>query len=251
MARRLKMFGCAAIAACAISTQLSCSRPGPEENPEEVARWSMSFRWSGEGDVDLDSTWAQVIRAAIESNTIAEFLALEYGYPGWLDMSGAVELNAYTPHPRAEGVGTAYFHLIRQITPSGSTAAVVCKDMTQASRKAGDRYPLPNPAERRETLEAIRVYASGSVPQFSIDHTKPVKPPIELPIPGPPGRTQRPSKNVFVQFVEVFYPYGLDHNREPCLRWAESRWGSTEPPAPTRTENEPPKIEPFYPGWPT
>ncbi|WP_174185589.1 hypothetical protein [Nocardia barduliensis] len=251
MPRILKKLACLGFALSAVTGLSSCTE---EEITEKPLRWSISFRWSTEPELDLDSDWAMAIRGAIESNTIAQFLNLEYGYPGWTDLrASAVDLDAHWPHPPLEGIGTAYFHLIKYETPAGTDAAIVCKDMTLTAKKIGDTYPHPNRDNAKEILEAIQVDV-GRVPLLppNKDRYRPVKTPDGPTIPGPPGRSPRPSGNVFSRIVDVYYPHGNaqgDRDRNHCLPWAESRWRGTQPPQPNRPESEPPQIEPFFPGW--
>ncbi|MGW4480929.1 hypothetical protein [Rhodococcus triatomae] len=67
---------------------------------------------------------------------------------------------------------------------------------------------------------------------------------------GPPGRDPRPSGNVFGDWkVTAFKMDASPSIRNQCRGWLEERWGGPTPPPPTRTELEPPTVEPFYPGW--
>ncbi|BCK53200.1 hypothetical protein NWFMUON74_09720 [Nocardia wallacei] len=200
--------------------------------------------------MDLESAESQSVRAAIESNTIAEFLSIDYTYPGWRERSE--ENNNYDadrPHPMYEGVGTAYLHIVPLVRPNGIATTVVCKDMTSTAKKIDGKYPLPEPGNRKQTLEAIAVDVGGPV-RIEPKSDNPVKVPPGPQIPGPAGRDARPSRDVFTRFPFVNYQYNLDNYRDLCLPWATSRWGGNEPPKPERTPDDPPKIESFSPGWP-
>lgn len=233
-----------AVATSIISTAAACSR---NERQPELPEWSVSFRWTSADGVDLDSPWAMGIRAAIESNTIAEFLSMENGYPGWSDLPGAVDISASKPHEPVTAVGTAYLHLIKYRTSAGIETAVVCKDMTQVAGKDGDRFPLPNPDSHHETLEAINVdVGSSGLPPTSSRSIAPTETPPGPTLDGPPGRAARPEQNVFLFPVWVYYPHGRDHYRNVCESW--DRWRSV-PAAPQRDETTPPPVEPYFPGW--
>ncbi len=211
--------------------------------------WSISFRWSAEGDIDLESSTVQMVRAAVESNTIAEFLNFEYGYPGWFDNPGtAVEPDVLRPHPESEGVGTAYLHIVPYRTPI-EDGMIVCKDMSMTATKVDGKYPVPNPQNRKETLEAIAIQLSDT-PLEKADAPRVVKVPSGPQLPGPTGRSSRPKRDVFNRSIYVNYQYDLNNYRDSCMPWARSRWGGDQPSATLeRPETEPPRIEPFTPGW--
>ncbi|MFJ1459448.1 hypothetical protein [Nocardia sp. N2S4-5] len=234
-----------ALLLCCSSVVISCSENSEAPSPSQ---WAVSFRWTAEQDIDLDSVDAQIIRAAIESNTIAEFLNPDYGYPGWRDSREAVGADAKQNHPEYEGVGTAYLHIVSYQSPV-SRVMIVCKDMTETSRKIGDDYPLPDFNNRKEGLEVIAVDVVGES-RRDPDRVQQVKVPEGPNIPGPGGRSPRPSKNVFSRHALVHYQGDLDNYRDLCLPWAHARWGRDQPPPTARTVHEPPTIEPFTPGWP-
>ncbi|WP_280319356.1 hypothetical protein [Nocardia wallacei] len=245
MTRREKSIKSLVLALCCSSAVLSCSN---DFQARGHPQWAVSFRWSAEQNVNLDSVDAQIVRAAIESNTIAEFLNPEYGYPGWRDNREAMGLEARIEHAEYEGVGTAYLHIVPYQSPV-SRVMIVCKDMTETSKKIGNDYVLPNFNNRKEALEVIAVDVVGESRRDS-SRVEPVKLPNSPDIPGPEGRSPRPSKNVFSRHALVRYQGDLDNYRDLCLPWAQARWGGDQPPAPGRTAHEPPTIEPFMPGWP-
>lgn len=142
------------------------------------------------------------------------------------------------------GVGTAYLHL----KLDHDSRWIVCKDMSETATKVDGKYPYPDPANRKQNLEAIAIGLAGEV-DSTAKNSQPAKVPSGPIIPGPPDRSARPNHDVFSRFALVHYQYEYDNYRKPCVDWAESRWGGPQPPKPTRTENEPPKIEPFSPGW--
>lgn len=243
--RRLSKYAVPA-AAILVCTTSSCGHESKKS--ATVPPWAISFRWSAEPGVDLNSNEIRMVRAAIESNTIATYLSVAYGYPGWQEASDhSVDVDAYTPHAMTEGIGTAYLHIIPLPTPGG-TRDIVCKDMTGTARKVGNNYPIPDPAKPLEGLDVIAVDVAGisNVDPATIKRTET---PSGPEIPGPPYKSARPKSNVFSQFTFVSYPHGGSQYRDLCNPWTESRWGGPQPPKPTRTENEPPKIEPFTPGW--
>lgn len=248
MSRLSKLFRCATLVLWASLSTVSCS--SDEGSVPTMPQWAVSFRWSAEPGVDLDSEPVKVIRATIESNTIASFLNVDYGYPGWQESSqSAVGIFARTPHPVTEGIGTAYLHIVPVHTP-GDLVYVVCQDMSGVSRKIGGKYPLPNPSDPQETLQPIAVRIGAPSPELHTpSHIKPVISPQVTDIPGPPGRHQRPSRNVFsLPPFPSYSPSGQTY-RNQCLPWAAIRWGGPQAPEPNRTENEPPEIHPFTPGW--
>lgn len=225
----------------------SCGLQGEDEDSRPVPQWSISFRWTAPDGVDLDSPSAQMVRATIESNTIAEFLNRDYGYPGWRAADDASNPDAVIPHQMREGIGTAYLHLIPyQEVPR--PLWVVCKDMSETTSVVDGKYPLPNPNHRKENLEAISVQIADA-PSGEPKNDEPSLIPAGPPILGPPGRAARPTEDVFSNLVFVHYQDNMDNYRALCLAWAESRWGGPQPPKPSRTENEPPEIHPFSPGW--
>ncbi len=236
------------IISATLTTLLTTSCTGENKKSEQIPPWDISFRWSADPDVDLDSTEMKIVRATIESNTIAMFLDASYGYPGWRDAkSDNIDLDAFAQHPMTEGIGTAYLHVIPFQTRGGKIN-VICKDMSGTTKKVDGKYPLPDRNDPRETLEAVAVTVAGS---FHADpaRAEAVKTPQGPKIPGPEGRHPRPHQDVFSQYSFAFYPHGGLQYRELCMPWAQSRWGGPQPPKPNRTENEPPKIEPFAPGW--
>ncbi|WP_280362903.1 hypothetical protein [Nocardia wallacei] len=190
-----------------------------------------------------------MVRAAVESNTITEFLNYEYGYPGWFDNPGTpVDADVLRPHPEAAGVGTAYLHIIPYRTPA-EDGMVVCKDMSETAKKVDGKYPLPNPGDRKATLEAIAVQVSDT-PLEGEASSRVVKVPHGPQLPGPNGRAARPKRDVFNRSVFVHYQYNSDNYRDSCLPWFRSQRGGDRPSAMReRSENEPPLIEPFNPGW--
>lgn len=246
MYRARRLIRCILLAGLSILPVAAC---GHTETPaENIPPWGISFRWSAEPGIDLESAEMKVVRATIESNTVAMFLNVDYGYPGWRDAgTDNVDSDASAPHPMIEGIGTAYLHVVKYRT-AGGEVNVVCKDMSNTAKKIGDRYPFPNQNDPRETLEAIAVNVGGDFTANSA-HPDPAKTPEGPDIPGPQGRHPRPQHNVFSQFSFVFYPHGGLQYHDLCLPWAESRWGGPRPPKPARTESEPPEIEPFTPGW--
>ncbi|UGT41156.1 hypothetical protein LTV02_35305 [Nocardia yamanashiensis] len=201
--------------------------------------------------MDLESRESQKVRAAIESNTIAEYLNVDYGYPGWSAEPWAVGVEARLAHPEVAGIGTAYLHIVPVETPSG-VVTVVCKDMTGTAKKSGESYPYPDASDPRQALEVIAVSTRTGSPRPTMEGTHPSKVPPGPAIPGPANRSARPAGNVFSGYLQVNYPGTLNPPpyADACTAWTESRWGGTRPPTPTRSVAEPPKIEPFSPGWP-
>ncbi|WP_369024011.1 hypothetical protein [Nocardia cyriacigeorgica] len=234
----------ALLAAASVATLTACS---PEAD-EPKAQWSISFNWTAGPDVDLDDTWARIVRAAIESNTVAEYFGPEYGYPGWIELPDAVDPTIATQESPVGATGTAYLHLMEWKSPSGATGAVVCKDMSQTAKVIDGRYPLPDPNNPHETFEAVKVNVGEEPrPVNAVRDFSPVEIPPGPEIPGPPGRAARPDSNVFLFPVSVYYPHGGDQYRDVCESW--DRWRSV-PTAPQRDETTPPTVEPYSPGWP-
>ncbi|WP_282783332.1 hypothetical protein, partial [Nocardia sp. CC201C] len=73
-------------------------------------------------------------------------------------------------------------------------------------------------------------------------------------IPGPEGRTARPNLNVFDRPILPASTLwqGTYNNvmKNVCTPWLESRQDGPSQADIQADENQPPKIEPFYPGWP-
>lgn len=251
MARRTRILYLA-MAVCSVLATSSCfGRDGASTPPDtqEAPPWSISFRWSADPGIDLSSEDSQVVRAAIESNTIAEFLSPEYGYPGWREKNYKAENNnlaADMPHPMREGVGTAYLHIVPLQTPSG-LLTIVCKDMSETATNVDGKYPLPHADNRKETFEAISVSVSGNVRSDST--SDPGRVPTGPQIPGQPERKARPTNDVFTRYAYVNYQYDLNTYRDLCNPWLQGRWGGDHPPKSDRGENVPPKVESFSPGW--
>ncbi|MEU3012458.1 hypothetical protein [Nocardia asteroides] len=251
--RNQRKASLAAIAAL-LTTTLACGTDEPAE-PSRPA-FNVSFRWSADPGIDLESDGIKSIRAAIESNTVAEFLSLDYVYPGYDEASALQNLTnaaAYLDHPAVEGVGTAYLHIIANGEAFENQRYHVCKDMTGTARKINDSYPYPNPDKVDETFGAIMV----SVPTNPIPLGKrsprlepTLSPSSPLLVPELPGRKSRPDETPFVLSTNMTYnPRKVTLDPSPCAPWFASRWGSREVPTPTRPVNQAPVVEPYYPGW--
>lgn len=236
------------------TTTIACNTDEPAE-PQPLA-FNVSFRWSVEPGIDLESDGVRSIRAAIESNTVAEFLNLDYVYRGYDEASSLQNLTnvaAYVDHPAVEGIGTAYLHIITDGEPSESQRYHVCKDMTGAARKIGTSYPHPNPDKVDETFGAIMV--SVSTNPIPLSEMRPqlsptLSPSSPLLEPELPGRKSRPDETPFVFSTSVTYnPRKVALDPSPCGRWFETRWGSRQAPTLTRPADQAPVVEPYYPGW--
>ncbi|EME22344.1 hypothetical protein G419_05412 [Rhodococcus triatomae BKS 15-14] len=132
--------------------------------------------------------------------------------------------------------------------------AVVCLDTTGVSNYRDGGYPL----HQQDALSAGPVYrVSAEIPDTDSDFPTTERRGVELTAPtpdeslaGPPGRDPRPSGNVFGDWqITEFKMDATRAARGHCDAWREQRWGGPTPPPPTRTELEPPTVEPFYPGW--
>ncbi len=217
--------------------------------------WSVSFQWSNTENVDLDSPPISAIRAAAENNLIALGIGRRYTYPGYLEAAGpnatAIAVNALdnTVGP----IGTLRLNLLLEQATEQRVDAIVCTHDTDVSQPTDGRFPL------------ARNYASGALWATRVTVEKPDTPApgwtdriddVDLETPllplmtGPEGRAPRPADNVFGDWRITHYE--LEYARpsyDACLPWAQQRWGGSNPPAPNRTEADPPVIEPFYPGW--
>ncbi|MFC8044665.1 hypothetical protein [Nocardia sp. NPDC057353] len=222
---------------------MSCdSDPAPTAEPAPPT-WAVSFRWTADSGIDLDDREGVHVRAAIESNTIADFLEMENAYPGWADYPGAIDIDARETKPAQSAVGTAYLHLIDYRRPNGLNTLVVCKDMTQVAVEQSGSFPLPSLSDDHNTFEAVAVdIIPGPIPRT---RQKPTEPPAGPNLNGPAGRTARPARDVFDLPVQVYYPHGGGQYRSLCESW--DRWKPGTPLS--RSETEPPPIEPFTPGW--
>ncbi|MFD3707505.1 hypothetical protein ACFWUP_30585 [Nocardia sp. NPDC058658] len=221
--------------------------------------FNISFRWSAEPGVDLESPGLRSIRAGIESNTVAEFLSLDYVYPGFPDPTATLEsiagYNAFREHPLTEGVGTAYLHVIPYALPhrDGRNHYFVCKDMTGTSRKVNNSYPYPDPTKYNETQEMFQTSVPSNplprIPQRREDEPAMI-PDMSLQVAEIPGRKPRPTSNVFAASTSLID--WMDNTRaapDECGAWFDSRWGGHTMPIPQRAVTEPPRVEPFFPGW--
>ncbi|WP_305094536.1 hypothetical protein [Prescottella sp. R16] len=178
-------------------------------------------------------------------------LGLRYTYPGYLEASdGAGTLPSKGPDG---GIGTLRMQLAELEESPTRFDALVCLDTTQISTLADDRYRLPT-GDPFYVLHAYRISARLSDPATE-PPTSPSSEDLLVPsetyvLAGPPGRDARPSGDVFGNWkITEFAMSAAPEDRDPCLAWAEQRWGGPNPPAPTRTDAEPPAIEPFHPGW--
>jgi len=251
--RNLRKASLAATVAL-LTTTLAC---GADDLTEPLApAFNISFRWSADPGIDLESDGVKSIRAAIESNTVAEFLSLDYVYSGYDEASELRNLTnaaAYLEHPAVEGIGTAYLHIIANGEPSESQRYHVCKDMTGTARKIGTSYPYPNPDKVDETFGAIMV--SVSIDPIPLRELSPrleptLTPSSPLLVSELPGRKARPDETPFVFSTNMTYnPRKVTLDPSPCGSWFETRWGTREVPTPARPVDQAPVVEAFYPGW--
>jgi hypothetical protein len=244
----------AAAAALILSCSACTSGSAPVEDAPEP--WPVSFRWDdSDPSVDLDSPGIKAIRAATESDEIELSLGREYTYPGYPESAGPNgSIGGETPITQpVHRIGTQHLKLALSSTTPSAIDAVVCFDETGVSHDAGGTYPLSD-ADRAGALRAISIRAelktdeAPTTPQPAdpASHQVPKMPPME----GPPGRDPRPDGNVFGDWRITHYKWDYSAPaRQLCYPWADQRWGGENPPPPTRTELEPPTVEPFYPGW--
>ncbi|GGK40646.1 hypothetical protein [Nocardia camponoti] len=240
--------------ACVLTA--ACDRPSDEQIAAPA--FNISFRWSAEANVDLQSAGLKSARAAIESNLVGEYLGVEYTYPGFPEFSDLARLSrnrGYTPgRPRlVEGVGTAYFHVIQRKSLGDHQAYYVCRDLTGTARKDGSSYPYPDAENIAETFDVVDVLVSSSPLPFDNrgNGTGTTKSPLSpLVKPEAPNRHSRPTGIVFVIDTVTFYaPSKSAVDETPCAQWFEQRWGTRDVPTPKRRVDEAPVVEPFTPGW--
>ncbi|TQF65782.1 hypothetical protein FK531_20345 [Rhodococcus spelaei] len=233
---------------------MSC---GSDDQPElgPTAPWSVSFRWDDtDPTVDLESPAVRSIRAAAESDQIEMGIGRDYTYPGYPEAAGpnGTVGGKIRMDDTADEIGTLYFKLVVRTASESSIDGVLCRDETGQSRDVDGHFPLPDPS-RSLSLWAINVTAERADSPNDTPTTSPTIPQREPVMPemtGPVGRTARPSGNVFGDWKITRYNGDFSTpTRQLCYPWVEQRWGGPTPPAPSRSDQEPPTIEPFYPGW--
>ncbi|ORL10298.1 hypothetical protein A6I85_19065 [Prescottella equi] len=243
--------------ALAVFTTAACETDRPTDI-EPAKQWSVSFQWDGaDPAVDLSTPAIRAIRGAVESDAIEVGIGKPYTYPGYIEAAGlnrTIGGEAWTDDP-ADPVGTLRLKIVvREVTPT-SVDTVVCRDETGVTRSAGGRYPLP-PTTQAYGLWATRVsveradspnQTSAAIPSYA---AVTLREPTSPEMTGPPGRSPRPDEDIFGgwKISEYEGDYSIA-TRSLCMPWIEQLWGGANPPAPARTETEPPAIEPFYPGW--
>ncbi|WP_137725573.1 hypothetical protein [Prescottella subtropica] len=191
----------------------------------------------------------------MESNEIEKSIGRRYTYPGYAEagtagigvLGGAIPL-----HPRTGSIGTMPMKLVVQQESPDFIDAVVCSDLTRATNLRDGLYPLP-PSGATFALASYRLIAQRgprATPLSDAPSVNVLQPQPSHDLIGPVGRAAAPTTDVFKGWTLTEFTMSASPEvRDPCLAWAEQRWGGTNPPAPTRTEVEPPVIEPFYPGW--
>ncbi|WP_137725574.1 hypothetical protein [Prescottella subtropica] len=232
---------------CALTLATACAETIPVDSSPDLL-WAESFRWESTPGIELESPTAAVVRAAVESDAITLSLGRKYAYPGYADAAGDHGTSRYK-WP-AGAIGTLAMNLIELEQSPNSLSAFVCIDTTGIASPEEGRYPLPA-TDPFYVLHAYRISAQR-------DHTMPdAAPPTEVStpatattLPGPPGRNFRPTENVFDNWeLTEFAMSAAPEDIQRCRPWAKQRWGGPNPPVPTRTEAEPPVVEPFHPGW--
>ncbi|MFM1723923.1 hypothetical protein ABEU20_002496 [Rhodococcus sp. PAM 2766] len=246
----MKRVACLAIALAAALSLTACTRETPVENVPDLL-WAESFRWESTPGTDLDSPAAQLVRATVESDEITLTLGRRYTYPGYIDAAGE-HGTTRTKGPQG-GIGTLTMKLVELEQEPDAIDALVCLDTTQVSTLVDGKYVLPKQSPFY-VLHAYRVsarlFTQSTEQPGSASPRQNLVPRETHPLSGPSGRSARPTADVFGDWmITEFAMSAAPESRAPCLEWAEQRWGSPNPPAPTRTESEPPVIEPFYPGW--
>lgn len=241
-------------AVVALST-VACQSGNDEVGPP--ATYSVSYRWDDtDPTVDLESPAISAIRATVESDDIELDIGRQYTYPGYVEAvgpNGTVPGGLWKEGP-GQQIGTLNLKVVVKAISDTAIDAVVCRDETTFSRNVEGRYPLPS-ADRSGAMWALSVAARRTA---STDHgvasTSPQPFPLREPamaeMTGPPGRSPRPAESVFGDWhITEYRDDYSSETRALCFPWIEQRWGGPIPPAPTRSEAEPPAIEPFYPGW--
>ncbi|MGW9565175.1 hypothetical protein [Prescottella equi] len=187
----------------------------------------------------------------MESDEITLTLGRRYTYPGYVDAAGE-HGTPRTNGPRG-GIGTLTMKLVELEQSPDAIDALACLDTTQVSTLVDGKYVLPTQSPFY-VLHAYRISArlaeSSTEPPDSPALRETFVPKETHPLSGPPGRSARPTADVFGDWeITEFAMSATPEDRAPCLEWTEQRWGGSNPPAPIRSESEPPAIEPFYPGW--
>lgn len=246
----MKRVASLAIALAAALSLTACTREMPVENMPDPL-WAESFRWESTPRTDLDSPAAQLVRATVESDEITLTLGRRYTYPGYIDAAGE-HSTPRTNGPRG-GIGTLTMKLVELEQTPDAIDALACLDTSQVSTLLDGQYVLPKQSPFY-VLHAYRISARLAEPSTKPPDSQALRetvvPKETHPLSGPPGRSARPTADVFGDWeITEFAMSAAPEDRAPCLEWAEQRWGGPNPPAPTRTESEPPVIEPFYPGW--
>ncbi|NKS61384.1 hypothetical protein GS504_28395 [Rhodococcus hoagii] len=257
MRARQRITTTALVSALALGTAACQADSTPDLPTPET--YSLSFQWDdSDPTIDLESAGARVVRAAAESDTIEMDIGRQYTYPGYADAvggNGTVKGGLWGVDP-GEQIGTLHLKLAVKQESAGLIDAVICRDETGMTDRRDNRFPLPS-TDRSLALWAIRITAQRGDPVESAGPA-PTTPPLTLPhqeptlpdMAGPPGRSPRPTEDVFGDWKITRYEHDYSpETRQLCYPWIEQRWGGKNPPAPTRSEAEPPAIEPFYPGW--
>ncbi|MGW9565177.1 hypothetical protein [Prescottella equi] len=255
MAARQRIVTRALVSALALGTA-ACQAGGTPDLPTP-ATYSLSFQWDdSDPAIDLESAGARVVRAAAESDTIEMDIGRQYTYPGYVDAvgeNGTVKGGLWGVDPGAQ-IGTLHLKLAVIQESAGFIDAVICRDETGMTDRSDNRFPLPA-TDPSLALWAISITAErGHLVELPAPTTLPLALPHQEPalpeLAGPPGRSPRPTEDVFGDWKITRYKHDYSpETRQLCYPWIEQRWGGPNPPAPTRSEAEPPAIEPFYPGW--
>lgn len=225
----------------------------------------MSFVWSASADIDLTGVDVTPIRADIESDTIRAHLGPEYGY--MIDGKvSKVESPETFDSGFYEGTGTAYMHVVRAQLTSEPTF-YVCRDLTHTAKVIDGKYIRPQPRTSDRELASYAKNAEVDVFIARLKEYRTVKvtsttPPTEFgkvplgpTLVGPSGRVARPTqvetkRRVDVSKSRVEWVY-QEIMAEACEPWLEARRQQNPDGIESTDPNVPPKIEPFYPGWPS
>lgn len=249
----------------------SCS-DSPGQGSEDPARWSMSFVWSAAEGLDLDGPEMTLVRAEMESKTIAAYLGENYGYPINGDIGRASpDIPLHGIH---EGTGTAYFYVKPVDMPEPTTYdpygpwIYICRDMRGTAEVINGEYIRPKQSEKPDLSpnHAKSVEIDTFMAQFKRNSDSegsrktrandPGKVPDGPPMQGPPGRALRPVGSVDSELYSGISSgiSKVDHDetlKEACDPWIESRRQQHPDRVESTDPNIPPAIEPFYPGWPS
>jgi hypothetical protein len=210
--------------------------------------------WSAEPEVDLFSVEGTLIRAAQESIIIGIAVGLDYTYPGFAVSGNYLGGDSiYSPFRSATGDGPfagSVHSRIQQVIPiSNGFEALTCVLSIGLDVLENGRYSPSLLADVAGGELRIRFIRNDD------QTTTAAAPPPRPSIPGPEKFTwQAPTDNRFVGwqidgFADV-EPATAESGR--CDAWARSLYPDTEPIASREAyaRDNPPPVEPAYPGWP-